>query len=271
MNIAIIGAGYLGAELTAFWSSKGIHVTIATWHPEWAKGLSSVAQKCVFLREDSEEEVLSLLVNNEAIVLTLPVDAPAEETYLQITRLLRKATLQNELIRTVIFAGNTAVYGDHAGLWVDESGELKAGSEQGKILVEMERLIQSLRENGCRVCVFRMAELYGPGRTLLERFKPLAGQTLSGHKESFSNMIHRDDAIAAIDYAIRHHLNGVYNLSDDDHPTIGHLYDQLAHHFHLPKAIWNPDQDTALLNKRISNHKIKSEGFAFHHPHRILE
>ena len=84
-------------------------------------------------------------------------------------------------------------------------------------------------------------------------------------------MIHRDDAIAAIDYAIRHHLNGVYNLSDDDHPTIGHLYDQLAHHFHLPKAIWNPDQDTALLNKRISNHKIKSEGFAFHHPHRILE
>ena len=270
MNTAIIGAGYLGEELTTFWSAKGFHVTIATWHAEWAKNLSSKAQKCVFLRENSEDEILSLLINNEVIVVTLSVDAPASDEFLQAIRLLRKITLKNDLIRTFIFAGTTAVYGDYSGLWVDELGELRVKTEHGKILVEMERLIASLKESGSHVCIFRMAELYGPGRSLLEKFRPLAGQTLTGYKESFSNMVHRDDAIAAIDYAVRHRLGGVYNLSDDEHPTIGHLYDQIATHFHLPKPIWNPESKAPQLNKRISNHKIKGEGFAFRYPHRIL-
>ena len=84
-------------------------------------------------------------------------------------------------------------------------------------------------------------------------------------------MIHCEDAVAAVDYAVRHHLQGIYNLSDDEHPTLGHLYDELARHFRLPPVSWDSSRKGAQLNKRISNHKVKAEGFVLHHSHRVLE
>jgi NAD dependent epimerase/dehydratase family enzyme len=85
-------------------------------------------------------------------------------------------------------------------------------------------------------------------------------------------MIHKLDCAAAIDYALRHHLEGVFNLSDNEHPTRKELYDSISQKFHLPKVQWDP-KHTPLHsgNKRVSNHKIKAEGFAFHHPTRLLD
>ena len=70
----------------------------------------------------------------------------------------------------------------------------------------------------------------------------------------------------------RHHLTGIYNLADDDHPTRKELYDEISKKFQVPEVTWDPSLTSLRSgNKRVSNHKIKQSGYRFVHPHRVLD
>jgi nucleoside-diphosphate-sugar epimerase len=100
----------------------------------------------------------------------------------------------------------------------------------------------------------------------------MEGHTMPGSGELYTNMIHRDDVAGAIDYSLRHDFDGIYNLSDDDHMLRKELYESVAQKHKLPKVQWDPSHPGLRSdNKRVSNHKIKGEGFTFHHPHRLLD
>jgi nucleoside-diphosphate-sugar epimerase len=230
MNIAIIEAGYVGREIAALWKKKGHQVTVTTRHAERLADLSQVSQKCVLFKGSDAGELASLILNNDVILVTISTDIPDEfeETYLQIAHAIRRVGLDRPLPRRLIYTSSTTVYGDHRGLWVDEESKLKLKSENGQILIEAERIFLSLEELGWNVCVLRLAEIYGPWRELSHRLRLLQGQTLHGSGKNYSNMIHRADVTAAVDYALRHKLTGIYNLADDDHPTRKDLYSQIA-------------------------------------------
>ena len=84
-------------------------------------------------------------------------------------------------------------------------------------------------------------------------------------------MVHKTDVAAALDYALRHHLEGIYNVVDDEHPSRKDLYKQISHHCHLRTIHWDPELTSMHGgNKRVSNHKIKAAGFTFQFPHRVL-
>lgn len=274
MNIAIIGAGYIGSDIAALWSKKGHNVTVTTRDTEKLAGLSRLAQKCVILKDNDIGELTSLILNNDVILVTISSDIPDEfeETYLETAHAIRRIALDRTPPRRLIYTSSTTVYGDHRGLWVDEKSKLKLKSELGQIMIETERVFQSLEELGWHVCILRLSEIYGPWRELSERLRSLQGQTLPGSGKNFSNMVHRADVTAAIDYALRHRLVGIYNVADDDHPTRQDLYDQIAQKLGLPAIRW--DQKAGSWrggNKRISNHKIKAKGFTFHYPHRLID
>ncbi len=274
MNIAILGAGYLGKEVASLWSKKNHHVTVTTRHPERLEGLSHVAQKCVILKDSDEEILAPLILDNELLLVTIAASNPDnyESAYLKMAQAIRHIAFENQVIRRIIYTSSTSVYGDHQGLWVDETSELKAKSDQAKILIETERVYESLREIGWHVCILRLAEIYGPQRELSKRLKSMKGHTLPGAGLNHSNMIHQEDVVSAIDYALKHHLEGIYNLADDDHPTRQKLYEEVAHKFQLPLPKWDPKYDGFHQgNKRVSNHKIKSEGFSFRHLHRVVD
>lgn len=273
MNIAILGAGYLGKEVAALWTKRGYHVTATTRHPERLESLSHVAQKCVILKESNEEILSPLILDNDLLLITIAASGPDfyESAYLKTAQAIRNLAQENQSSRRVIYTSSTSVYGDHQGLWVDETSDLKGKTEQSKILIETEKLLLSLQEIGWHVCILRLAEIYGPRREISTRLHSHKGSVLPGAGQNFSNMIHQEDAVAAIDYALRHHLEGVYNLADDDHPTRKELYDEVARKFHLPPVQWDPKYDSYHQgNKRVSNHKIKSEGFTFRYAHRAI-
>jgi len=274
MNIAILGAGYLGKQAAALWSQRKDHVTVTTRHAERLAELAPVAQKCIILKEADESVLASLVFENEALLVTIAAASPDnyESAYLHTAQAIRHIALKGSPIRRLIYTSSTSVYGDQQGLWVDETSELKAKSDKAKILIETERLYDSLKEIGWHVCILRLAEIYGPGRELSSRLRSHKGSTLPGNGANYSNMIHRDDAVAAIDYALRHQLRGIYNLADDDHPTRQALYQHVVEKFCLPPVKWSPSYDTFHAgNKRVSNHKIKSEGFVLHYPHRVID
>lgn len=272
--IAIIGCGYIGMEVAALWNKRGHSVTATTRSPERLLELSQVAQKGVVFKGDDEDGLVHLIGANDTILVSIAADSHEhyETAYLQTARLFRHLALEMEMPRQLIYLSSTSVYGEHKGLWVDEQSELLGKSDQAKILIETEKTYLSLDELGWTVCALRLAEIYGPGRELSKRLRQLEGHTLPGSGDQYTNMIHKTDCAAAIDYALRHHLEGVFNLADDDHPTRKALYDAIAHKFQLPHVQWDPNiSGLHSGNKRVSNHKIKSEGFVFRHPHRLLD
>lgn len=274
MNIVIVGCGYIGMETASIWSKKGHHVTATTRSAERLDELSKCAQKSQILKGNDEEELIPLIANNDVILITIAADSPDqyESAYLQTAQLFRHLALEMDLPRHLIYTSSTSVYGDHHGRWVDEESELLEKGDQGKILIESEKAYLSLQELGWHVCILRLAEIYGPGRELSRRVKQLETHALPGTGDSYTNMIHKTDCAHAIDYSFRHNLEGLFNLADDDHPTRQELYSQISRKFSLPEVKWDPTHKPLHSgNKRVSNHKIKSEGFIFRHPHRILD
>ena len=274
MNIAIIGCGYVGMEIAQMWTKKGYHVTATTRSPERLAELSKAAQKSVILRGNDEDEFIPLIANNDAILITIAADAAEhyESAYLHTAQIFRHLALEMDLPRDLIYTSSTSVYGDHHGLWVDETSDLLSKGEQARILIEAEKTYASLEELGWSVCILRLAEIYGPGREISKRIRQLEGHPLPGSGEKYTNMIHRSDCAGAINYALRHRLEGIYNLADDEHPTRKELYDRVAKKYTLPKVKWDPSLASLHSgNKRVSNHKIKAEGFSFRYPHRIFD
>jgi nucleoside-diphosphate-sugar epimerase len=274
MNILIIGCGYIGTEVATIWKKKGYHLTTTTRHPDRLEALSRVSQKSLIIKGNDELELTELLHENDVIVVAVGADSPEhyESAYLNTAQIIRHLASEMDTPRHLIYTSTTSVYGDHQGQWVDETSPLQTTSDQGKILIEAERHYLSLSEMGWRVSLLRMAEIYGPGRELSKRVKQLEGHVLPGIGDHYTNMIHKNDCAHAIDYVLRHHLEGIYNLADDAHPTRKELYDALSHKFQLPLVEWDPSHPSLHTgNKRISNHKIKAEGFAFLHPNRVLD
>ena len=272
-DIAVIGCGYVGGEVAKIWQSRGLHVTGTTRTPARLEEISRVAQKGVLIKGNDEMEFASLISANDTLLITIGADSPEEYdiAYRQTAQLFRHLALEMDLPRRLIYTSSTSIYGDHYGRWVDEESDLLAQTEQSKILIETEQLYSSLTEFGWQVCILRLAEIYGPGRELSLRLKQ-QHHPLPGNGNQYTNMVHKVDCANGIDYALRHHLEGIFNLADDDHPTRKELYDQVAAKCHLPPPIWDPKLSGLHTgNKRISNHKIKGEGFTFRFPHRILD
>lgn len=216
-----------------------------------------------------------MIATHDALLISIGADDPGqyESAYLNPAKMFRQLALEMKMPKTLIYTSSTSIYGDHNGHWVDETSTLHPATPASKILVEAEETYLSLKELGWSVAALRFAEIYGPGRELSRRVKNLKGHVLPGSGQQYTNMVHRDDCASAIDYCFQHHLTGVYNIADDVHPTRKDLYDEIAKKFSLPKVNWDPKLTGILLhvgNKRVSNHKVKSEGFAFAHPTRVL-
>lgn len=273
-NIAIIGCGYIGMEAAALWNKKGYHVTATTRRAERLADLAKVAQKTQILKGDDEEGLASLIAANDVIIVTIAADRADqyENAYLHTAQQFRSLALEMETPRRLIYTSSSSVYGDHHGLWVDETAPLHASSEPGKILIQSEKTYLSLADCGWNVCILRLAEIYGPEREISRRVKHAEGYKLPGSGEQYTNMVHKTDVAAALDYALRYRLEGIYNVVDDEHPTRRELYNKIIERENLPPLEWDPGLFSMHSgNKRVSNHKIKSEGFVFSFPQRVLD
>ena len=85
-----------------------------------------------------------------------------------------------------------------------------------------------------------------------------------------TNMVHVEDVCGTILFALEHQLKGIYDVSDDDHPTRAEYYCALCDKLSLEMPTFDPSlQRTHGGNRIISNAKIKKAGYTFIHPHRL--
>jgi nucleoside-diphosphate-sugar epimerase len=122
------------------------------------------------------------------------------------------AALAAAQLAWVGYLSATGVYGDRQGGWVDEESPLDPVSERGRWRVAAEA---AWLGSGLPVQVFRLAGIYGPGRSALDRLREGRAQRVVKPGQVFSR-IHVEDIAAALKGSIERPRPGrVYNLADD--------------------------------------------------------
>ncbi len=120
-------------------------------------------------------------------------------------------------LRWVGYLSTTGVYGDTGGRKVDEAAPLNPTSERGRRRVDAEVAWHGLHlERGVPVHIFRLAGIYGPGRSALDQVRAGRGRRIDKPGQAFSR-IHVDDIAAVLGASMgRPRPGAVYNVCDDE-------------------------------------------------------
>ena len=270
MNVAIIGCGYVGKAIAHHWRQElGLNVTATTTTPERVASLEDVAQRVVVLKGDDPAALLSVLQDQEVVLLSVGAKGADvyQQTYLHTAQTLVSVLKQASTVRQVIYTGSYAVYGDRGGAWVDESSPVAPANSNGQILAQTEQVLLSASRDNLNVCILRLGGIYGPGRELVKIFGRVAGKILPGDGSDTTNWIHLDDIVATIEFARSNRLQGIYNLVDDAHLTRYELLEMVCQHYYLSKVIWDSSSNSDRpYNARVKNQKIKDAGYQLIHP-----
>lgn len=120
-------------------------------------------------------------------------------------------------IEWVAYLSTTGVYGDRGGAWVDEISTLRPTSDRAKRRAAVERAwLEWGSRHSIVVQVFRLAGIYGPGRSALERVRRGTAQRIRKPGHLFSR-IHVDDIVNVLAASIaRPEAGAIYNVCDDE-------------------------------------------------------
>ncbi|GAA5236836.1 sugar nucleotide-binding protein [Verticiella sediminum] len=162
-----------------------------------------------------------------------------------------------------VFVSSTAVYGEHAGDWIDEHTACAPLGENGRILLQAE---EALRMRVPDAVVLRLAGLYGPGRLgLLGRLH--RGEAHAPRQPPhWANRMHIEDAAAAARHLLRLDAPAPVYLGGDDTPLPLHvLYAHLAELVGGP-AVPDGPPPRGVGSKRLCNARLKASGFELRWP-----
>jgi nucleoside-diphosphate-sugar epimerase len=115
------------------------------------------------------------------------------------------------------YLSTTGVYGDRGGGRVDEDSALAPSGERGRRRVAAEAGWLDLhRRQGVPVHIFRLAGIYGPGRSALDTVRQGRAQRIDKPGQVFSR-IHVADLAAVLRASMaRPDPGAIYNVCDDD-------------------------------------------------------
>lgn len=120
-------------------------------------------------------------------------------------------------LRWVGYLSSTGVYGDRGGGWVDEETPAAPSAERGRRRLDAEDAWARFADR-CAVDIFRLAGIYGPGRSAFDDLRARRARRLDRPGHQFGR-IHRDDIAQAVVAAMgqeRPAGRRVLNLNDDE-------------------------------------------------------
>jgi nucleoside-diphosphate-sugar epimerase len=175
------------------------------------------------------------------------------------------------------YLSTVGVYGDQEGRWVDESTPPRPNTARTEARVEAERAWLGFGEKtGVPVQIFRLAGIYGPGRSVFDKLKAGTARRVRKDGQVFSR-IHVEDIANVLQASIaKPRAGAIYNVADDEPAAPG---DVVAHAAELlgvppPLEVDFVEADMTPMarsfyegSRRIANQRIKSElGVALRYP-----
>lgn len=284
-KVLILGFGY-----TAYYfvreilndSNSDYQITATSRNPDVKIDLIKNLDKSKFKLIDFNQDLSDEFEQADYILVSIAPNEKGEDAgYLACLKNIAFDSKQEGQIKKpkwIAYLSSTSVYGNYDGAWVDENSELKAISNRGLNRIKAENSWLSLKQQyHIPTYIFRLAGIYGPGSSVIDRIKN-GNKTSSVYKpEHFFSRIHVED-IARVLKISMHNLDksGIYNLCDDS-PTPGYIVDAYAAELlDMPKLELIPLEQAGLSNmakefyqdnRKVSNAKVKQQlGYEFLYP-----
>jgi nucleoside-diphosphate-sugar epimerase len=262
----ILGCGYLGSRVARRWLDAGEVVHAVTRSPERAAEFARRGLKPIVADVAAPASLAGQLSEAETVLYAIGYDHREGRSREEVQLAGLRAVLDALPPQTgrLIYISSTGVYGQTSGEWVNEESPCQPTREAGRVALAAEELL-ARHPLGQRTFVLRLAGIYGPDR-IPHRGDLMAGRPIFAIAESYLNLIHVDDAAAAV-LAVEAHGRPprMYLVSDGQPVRRSDWFAELARLFGAPPPRFEPPSPEALAesrsgtDKRISNARIASE------------
>ena len=161
---------------------------------------------------------LRALAGATHILISTPPDDQGDPSYLFHAEDLLKIPG----VKWVGYLSTTGVYGDRNGDWVDEKSSIQPTTKRGSRRARAEDQWRSLHDSySVPVHIFRLAGIYGPGRSSLESVRAGSARRINKTGQAFSR-VHVDDIVQTLIASFaKPNPGAVYNVADD-YPAPSH-------------------------------------------------
>ena len=207
------GLGYTACRLAEQLIDAGWRIAGTTRDQEKGTALRSLGIDVRITRGDGFGPNVDEMLREASHVL---VSVPPDDQSDPVARRHGADIASLPSLRWLGYLSSTAVYGDSGGAWVDEATPPAPSGETGRRRLGSEGSWLELgRTHGIPAHLFRLAGIYGPGRSALDRVRAGTARRIvkSGHVLS---RIHVDDIVAALVASMaRPRPGAIYNLCDD--------------------------------------------------------
>jgi nucleoside-diphosphate-sugar epimerase len=159
------------------------------------------------------------------------------------------------------------VYGDFGGAWVDEDAPTRPINARSKRRVAVEEEWRGFAAaRGVPLAIFRLAGIYGPGRSTFDKLRAGEARRIVKTGQVF-NRIHVEDIGRITMLAAKARLAGTFNVADDEPAPPQDLVVHAAAMMGMtppPEVPFETAEMTPMArsfysdNKRVSNARIKA-------------
>jgi nucleoside-diphosphate-sugar epimerase len=199
--LLIFGLGYSGRAIATLAAHQGWQVTVTSRTPRPEPGFTVIPF----------DDAAPAIAATTHIVVTAGPDEAGDPVLRRHEPALRAAPG----LRYIGYLSTTGVYGNRDGGWVDEDTPPAPTSPRAQRRVAAEA---AWSDFPCAVDIFRLAGIYGPGRSMFDDLREGAARRVVKPGHLFGR-IHRDDIAAGVMAAIARNPGpgvSIFNFSDDE-------------------------------------------------------
>ena len=205
------GLGYTAARLAARVAAEGWSVAGTCRDGEHRQRLMREGYDVSLFSRDMPLDG-GILAGATHVLSSIPPDESGDP----VLDLLGYEICRSEVLKWVGYLSTTGVYGDAGGDWVDEQSMCNPTSLRSRRRLAVEQAWQALHETyDLPVHVFRLAGIYGPGRSAIDAVRAGRAHRIYKPGHRFSR-IHVDDIATALEASMRAPQPGaIFNVCDD--------------------------------------------------------
>ncbi|MGO9546430.1 MAG: SDR family oxidoreductase [Rhodomicrobium sp.] len=213
-HLLVFGFGYSASAIGALLQRQGWRVSGTVRSPEKCKAIEERGFEPLLFNDRAGVE--QALRSATHVLVSVPPGETGDPVLSNYGDALRSAAL----LRWTGYLSTIGVYGDLQGGWADEESPAEPDTRRGEARLAAEAAWNTLcREAGLPLDIFRLAGIYGPGNSSLDRVRAGDARRIVKPGQVF-NRIHVEDIAQTVTAAMgqerRQAGTRIFNVADDE-------------------------------------------------------